>query len=180
MHTITPLISAEELQGICKRLWQQLSIDYEGKNPLLIGILNGCNPFLSDLKKNITIPVDTTYMKVRSYVGTVSSGNIQVEQDVDIPVKWREVIIVEDIVDTGMTMDKVCSLLQDRQVKSLKIVSLLDKPDRRIVKIIADYIGKEILDLFVVGYGMDYEGLYRELLYVGILNIEASEEWTAS
>ena len=166
---LTTLITPPELQDICKRLWQQISQDYEGKQPLLVGILKGCQPFLADLVRNITLPVEITYMKVRSYTGMASSGNIHMELDVDIPVTGRDVIVVEDIIDTGTTMVNICSFLKSKQPKSLKVVSLLDKPSKRTKDFTADYVGKEIEDLFVIGYGFDYNEAYRGLPYVGVL-----------
>ena len=169
---ITPLINEHELQTLCKQLGQQISTDYEGKNPLIVGILKGCQPFLSDLTRNITIPVQITYMKVRSYTGMASSGNIHIALDVDIPITGREVIIVEDIIDTGTTMVNICSFLQNKHPKSLKVVTLLDKPSKRTKDFTADYVGKEVDDIFVVGYGFDYDEEYRNLPYVGVLQQE--------
>jgi hypoxanthine phosphoribosyltransferase len=169
---IKPFITAPELQTLCKTLGQQISQDYEGKAPLIVGILKGCQPFLADLVRHIDLPLEITYMKVRSYTGMASSGNIHIALDVDIPVTDRDVIIVEDIIDTGTTMVNIFSFLQSKQPKSLKVVSLLDKPSKRTKDFHPDYVGKTIPDEFVVGYGFDYDERYRNLPYVGILHQE--------
>ncbi|MDR3169414.1 MAG: hypoxanthine phosphoribosyltransferase [Candidatus Peribacteria bacterium] len=165
---ITPLISAAELQTLCAQLGQQISHDYAGKNLLLVGILKGCQPFLSDLSRQISLPVEISYMKIRSYTGIASNGNIHLELDTDIPITDREVLLVEDIIDTGTTMVNVCAFLQGKQPKSLKVVSLLDKPSRRTKPFQPDYVGKVIKDVFVVGYGFDCDEQYRNLPYVGV------------
>ncbi|MDR0860304.1 MAG: hypoxanthine phosphoribosyltransferase [Candidatus Peribacteria bacterium] len=166
--SITPYLTAPELQEICATLGQQISADYEGRSLLLIGILKGCQPFLSDLMRQITLPVEISYMKVRSYTGMASSGNIHIELDTDISITDRDVLIVEDIIDTGTTMVNVCSFLQNKHPKSLKVVSLLDKPSKRTKDFQPEYVGKVIPDAFVVGYGFDYDEHYRNLPYVGI------------
>jgi hypoxanthine phosphoribosyltransferase/bifunctional protein TilS/HprT len=169
---ITPLITAPELQTLCQQLGAQISEDYAGKQPLIVGILKGCQPFLADLVRNIDLPLDITYMKVRSYTGMASNGNIHIGLDVDISITDREVIIVEDIIDTGTTMVNLLSFLQHKQPKSLKVVSLLDKPSRRTQDFQPDYVGKVVEDVFVVGYGLDYDEQYRNLPFVGVLTLE--------
>ncbi|MDR2540601.1 MAG: hypoxanthine phosphoribosyltransferase [Candidatus Peribacteria bacterium] len=166
--SITPYLTASELQELCTTLGQQISTDYAGRSLLLIGILKGCQPFLSDLMRQITLPVEISYMKVRSYTGMASSGNIHIELDTDISITGRDVLIVEDIIDTGTTMVNVCSFLQNKHPKSLKVVSLLDKPSKRTKDFQPEYVGKVIPDVFVVGYGFDYDEQYRNLPYVGV------------
>jgi len=166
---IQPLISAEELQTICKKLWSQITKDFEGKRPLVIWILKGCQPFMADLLRVLALDdLEVSYMKVRSYEGTTSTGELKVQLESDIEVAGRDVLLVEDIIDTGKTMKMLTETLLARGPKSVRVVALLDKPSRREVEFSADYVGKEIEDVFVVGYGMDYDEKYRHLPYVGV------------
>lgn len=166
------LISKEELENITKKLGEQISLDFKGKTPVFIGLLKGCNPFLTDLLKNVTIPCEVDYMKVSSYLGTESSGNITIVNDVTTNVKGRNVIIVDDIVDTGRTTSLIKSLFEQRDAASVTICCMLDKPEGRVVDVDVKYIGSTIPNLFVVGYGLDYNELYRNLPYIGVLKNE--------
>ncbi len=164
------LVTQEEIQEICKRLGKQLTMDYAGKKPLMIGLLKGCHPFMSDLSKEIDTMIELDYMDVSSYHGTTAStGDVKIRLDLSVSVKGRDVIIAEDIVDTARTIKTISELLLYKEAKSVKVVSLLDKPEGRVVDFTVDYVGKTIPKAFVVGYGLDYEEYYRNLPYVGVL-----------
>lgn len=169
MQNIQQLISSQSLQHICQQLWSQITKDFEGKTPLIIGILKGCQPFMADLIKEIGLDLEISYIKVKSYEGTTSTWDISISLDTDISIENRDVILVEDIIDTGKTMKSLTEILLERNPLSLHVVALLDKPERREVEFNADYIWKVIDDVFVIGYGMDYNEQYRNLPYVGIL-----------
>ncbi len=167
------LVSEKDIQAICERLGKQLTIDYRDKNPLLVGLLKGCVPFLSDLARKIDLSVEIAYMSVSSYHGGItSSGDVKIKMDLDFSLTNRNVLIVEDIVDTGKTLDTIVKLFKHRGAKSVKVVTLLDKPEGRVVPFLPDYIGQTIPKAFVVGYGLDYDEIYRNLPYVGILKPE--------
>lgn len=164
------LVSEEELKEIAARLGTQISKDYLGKNLLLVGILRGSVVFLSDLMRNISIPCKVDFMSVSSYGdGVTSTGIVKITQDLDINIACYDVLIVEDILDTGRTLTHLTELLKSRQPNSIRICTCLDKPDRRVTDLKADYMGVQIPDEFVVGYGLDYSNLYRNLPYVGVL-----------
>ncbi len=164
------LISEEEIEKRCAELGAQINEDYkDGKAPLLIALLRGSVPFLAELIKYITFD----FMDVSSYAGTESTGEIRILKDLDTSVRNMDLIIVEDIIDTGRTLQTVRELLLHRGAKSVKIVTLCDKPARRVVDIKGDYVGFEIPDEFVVGYGLDFNQHYRNLPYIGILKEEA-------
>ena len=167
------LVSEIEIDEICQTLGQQINQDYKDKNPILIGLLKGCIPFMSDLAKKIELKVDMAYMSVSSYHGGISSsGDVKIKMDLDITVKDRHVLIVEDIVDTGNTIVTIVELLKHRGAKSVEIVTLLDKPEGRLKPYEPKYVGRTIPKLFVVGYGLDYNEYYRNLPYVGVLKPE--------
>lgn len=167
------LVSEKQIDQICETLGQQITKDYKDKQPLLVGLLKGCVPFLSDLSKKIELPVEIAYMSVSSYHGGISSsGDVKIKMDLDFPLTGRNVLIVEDIVDTGKTLDTIVKLFKHRGASSVKVVTLLDKPEGRVVPFIPDYIGQTIPKAFVVGYGLDYNEFYRNLPYVGILKPE--------
>lgn len=163
--------STEDLQEACKRLGKQITADYEGKDLLAVAILNGAVVFFTDLIRHIDLPLDIDFMAVSSYgAGTSSSGKIKMIKDLNSDIAGRDVLIVEDILDTGRTLKHLVELLKSRGPASLKLAALLDKPARRVEDIHADYIGYTIPDAFVVGYGLDYAEKYRNLPYVGILD----------
>lgn len=163
--------STEDLQEACKRLGEQITKDYEGKDLLAVAILNGAAIFFTDLIRQIDLPLDIDFMAVSSYgAGTSSSGKIKMIKDLNSDIAGRDVLIVEDILDTGRTLKHLVELLKTRGPASLKLAALLDKPARRVEDIHADYIGYTIPDAFVVGYGLDYAEKYRNLPYVGILD----------
>jgi hypoxanthine phosphoribosyltransferase len=168
---IHPLFSDVQIRQRVKELGIQITSDYANKDLVVIGVLSGVYPFFADLTRAIDMDIDVNFMRVSSYCGGLeSTGDIKVLFDIDRPIKGRHVLVVEDIVDTGMTLSKVYELLQSMEPASIKVVALLDKPSRRKVKISADYVGFSIEDHFVVGYGLDLEGIYRNLPYVGIYN----------
>ena len=168
-YTIKTLLTREEVEKRIKELAKEIEKDYCGKDLLVIGLLKGSIMFMSDLIKEMDLPVMIDFMSVSSYSGTTSTGVINVLKDTDISVKDKDVLIVEDIIDTGLTLSHVKKLLEDRGAKSLKICTLLDKPSRRTVEMKGDYVGFEIPDEFVVGYGLDYDQHHRNFPYVGIV-----------
>ena len=162
-----------ELQGVCKRLGEQITKDYEGKDLLIVGILNGAIVFVTDLMRQIDRQINIDFMSVSSYGnGTTSSGNIHVAKDLNSDIAGRNVLIVEDILDTGNTLHQLTKMLKERNPASLKVCVLLDKPARREKPITADYAGFEVPDEFVVGYGLDYCQQYRNMPYIGVLKPE--------
>ena len=166
------LISEEEIIKRCKELGAQISEDYKDTVPVIIGLLKGSVPFMAELIKHITIDCELEFMAVASYSGTESMGDVKIVKDLDRSIKQHDVLIVEDIVDTGKTLEKVKELLYSKGAKSVKVVSLLDKPDRRIVDIEAEYVGFKIPNEFVIGFGLDFNQKYRNLPFVGVLKEE--------
>lgn len=168
--TIKVMISEEDVDKRISEMAEQISNDYAGKELHLIVILKGSVFFAAELAKRITVPVTLDFMSVSSYGdGMVSAGHITVKKELDEDIKGKNVLIVEDIVDSGNTLFHLRKLLMARNPESLKIITLLDKPDRRVVEVDTDYCGFEIPDKFVVGYGLDYAQKYRNLPYVGEL-----------
>lgn len=161
-------VSKEEINEMVTRIGSQLSKDYEGKNPLFIGLLKGAVPFMTDLLKNVTILCTMEFMSVSSYKGTASTGNVVIKGEMP-EIKDRDVVIVDDILDTGRTLKAVKELLLSIGAKSVKLCVLLDKPEGRVVDIEADYVGGLVPNEFVVGYGLDYNEHYRNLPYIGVL-----------
>ena len=164
------LVSEAEIREICADLGEQITNDYKGKTPLIIGLLKGCMPFMSELMKHIDLYCEIDLMGVASYHGGVaSSGDVKITKDLDNPVLNKDVIIAEDIVDTAKTIDVVRKLLLYRGARSVEVVTLLDKPEGRTVEFEPKYIGRTIPKEFVVGFGLDYDEKYRNLPYVGVL-----------
>ncbi|HEM3703021.1 TPA: hypoxanthine phosphoribosyltransferase [Streptococcus suis] len=167
------LVSEEEIVAKCKELGQILAKDYADKNPILVGILKGSIPFMAELMKHIDAHIETDYMVVSSYHGgTESSGTVKIIKDLDNSVAGRHIIFVEDIIDTGRTLKELKELFAFRQAASIKIATLLDKPEGRVVEIEPDYTCFTIPNEFVVGFGLDYDENYRNLPYVGVLKEE--------
>lgn len=167
------IYTEEEIVAISKQLGQQLTADYAGKNPLLIGVLKGSVPFMAELIKHIDTHVELDFMVVSSYHGeTSSSGQVKILKDVDTTIEDRDVIIIEDIIDTGRTLLYLRDMFKYRKAKSVKILTLLDKPEGRVVDIEADYVGYQVPNEFLVGFGLDYAENYRNLPYVGVLKEE--------
>lgn len=167
---VKELIPEAEITKRIRELGEQISKDYAGKELHVICILKGGVFFMCELVKHITVPVTHDFMSVSSYGdGTVSSGRIKIVKDLDDSIQDKDVLIVEDIVDSGRTLHHLLQLLRARNPKSIRLCTLLDKPDRREVEIPVDYTGFSIPDLFVVGYGLDYAQHYRNLPYVGVV-----------
>lgn len=167
------LYSQEVIQQKVQELGAAISRDYEGRNPLVICVLKGAFIFMADLSKNITIPIELDFMAVSSYGNsTRSSGEVKIIKDLDVSVEGRDVLIVEDIIDSGLTLSYLIDVLERRNALSVNVVALFDKPGRRTVDLNADYAGFTIPDAFVVGYGLDYAEKYRNLPYVGVLKPE--------
>ncbi len=164
------LISEEELHEIVKKLGAQISEDYKDKNLLLVSVLKGSVLFMADLMREITIPCNIDFMAVSSYgAGAKSSGVVKIIKDLDKSIEGMDLLIVEDILDSGRTLNYIKGLLEARGIKSLKICTLFDKPERREVDLYADYIGAKVPNEFIVGYGLDYDEYYRNLPYIGVL-----------
>jgi hypoxanthine phosphoribosyltransferase len=164
------LVQSDQLQRRVKELGAEISADYQGRNPLLIGVLKGAIFFLSDLMRQITCPVEVDFMAVASYgSSTASSGVVRILKDLDAPIEGRDVIIVEDIVDSGLTLQYLMRNLGARSPASLEVCALLTKPDRRKVDLPTRYLGFEIPDRFAIGYGLDHDERYRNLSYVAAL-----------
>lgn len=167
------LVSHDEITEAAKKLGAQLTKDYAGKNPILVGILKGSIPFMAELVKHIDTHIEMDFMMVSSYHGgTASSGVINIKQDVTQDIKGRHVLFVEDIIDTGQTSKNLRDMFKEREAASVKIATLLDKPEGRVVEIEADYTCFTIPNEFVVGYGLDYKENYRNLPYIGVLKEE--------
>ncbi|VKK27375.1 hypoxanthine guanine phosphoribosyltransferase [Streptococcus pneumoniae] len=167
------LVSYDEITEAAKKLGAQLTKDYAGKNPILVGILKGSIPFMAELVKHIDTHIEMDFMMVSSYHGgTASSGVINIKQDVTQDIKGRHVLFVEDIIDTGQTLKNLRDMFKEREAASVKIATLLDKPEGRVVEIEADYTCFTIPNEFVVGYGLDYKENYRNLPYIGVLKEE--------
>lgn len=167
------LVTEEELKKKVSALGEQISRDYEGKNLLLVSILKGSVVFMADLMRAITIPAKIDFMAVSSYgSGTKTSGVVKIIKDLDLDLHGYDVLIVEDILDSGMTLQYITEILKARGTKSIKIATLLDKPSRRKVAIKADYFCFDIPDEFVVGYGLDYDEKYRNFPAVAVLKPE--------
>ena len=164
---INVLINKSRLEKRIEELAKQIEKDYEGKNLVFIGILKGSVMFMTELAKNIKSNVEMEFMDVSSYEGTESTGNIKINSDIRNSIKGKDVIIVEDIIDTGRTLTFLIDYLKQKEPNSLKIATMLSKPSRRILELNVDYIGFSINDEFVVGYGLDYNEKYRNIPYIG-------------
>ncbi len=164
------LVSEEELKETVKKLGAQISRDYEGKKLLLVSVLKGAVVFMSDLLREITCDCVIDFMAVSSYSGTKTTGVVKFKKDLDINPDGMDILLVEDILDSGITLEYLKNVLVDRNAASIKVCALLDKPENRRANITADYVGKVIPDEFVIGYGLDYDEKYRNLPYVGVLS----------
>lgn len=167
------LYSEEEIILKTKELGKQLTKDYQGKNPLMVGVLKGSVPFMSELMKHIDTHVEIDFMVVSSYHGGMtSSGEVKILKDVDTNVEGRDIIFIEDIIDTGRTLKYLRDMFKYRKANSVKIATLFDKPEGREVDIDADYVCYDVPNEFIVGFGLDYDENYRNLPYVGVLKEE--------
>lgn len=171
-HDISVMIPEEELDNKILELGKKISEDYDGKCVHLICILKGSIFFTCELAKRITVPVTIDFMTVSSYgSGTVSSGNIHIKKELDESIEGKDVIVIEDIIDSGRTLSHLIPILKERHPNSLKLCTMLDKPERREFEIQVDYNGFQIPDKFVVGYGLDYDQKYRNLPYIGVVHL---------
>ncbi len=172
------LVTEEQLKAKVQELGEQISRDYEGKDLLLVSILKGSVVFMADIMRAIKVPNAIDFMVVSSYGGanTTTTGLVKIIKDLDSDLTGKEVLIVEDILDTGVTLSKLVPMLEMRHPNSVKICAILDKPERRKADIHADYLGFQVPDEFVVGYGLDYDEKYRNLPYVGVLKPEVYEK----
>ena len=171
------LVSEEELHQINARLGAQITTDYAGKNLLVVGILKGSVLFMADLIREIQLPCKLDFLAVSSYGGdTRASGVVKIVKDIDIELEDYDVLLVEDILDSGRTLSYVCDMLRTRHPASIRVATLLDKPERRVVDLKADYVGTSVPDEFVVGYGLDFDQRYRNLPYIGQLKRSVYEK----
>lgn len=167
------LVTEDELAQISKKLGEQITKDYAGKKLLIVGVLKGSIYFFTDLSRHIDLPCHIDFIQASSYgAGTVSSGEIRIVKDISDDLTGFDVLLVEDILDTGNTLKHIHDMLSKRNPESIAIVTLLDKPARREADIYADYVGVDVPNEFVVGYGLDYDQLYRNLPYIGVLKKE--------
>lgn len=170
---IKVMFSEQEVNAKIREIGKRISEDYAGKQVHLVCVLKGGSFFMCELAKRITVPVSLDFMSVSSYGNeTKSSGVVKIVKDLDEPLVGKNVIIVEDIVDSGRTLSYLMEMLKDRKPASLKLCTLLDKPERRVVDVDVDYTGFQIPDEFVVGYGLDYDQKYRNLPYIGYVEFE--------
>ena len=171
------LLSEEQIRAKVAELGKRITADYAGSEVTLVSVLKGSLPFMADLMRQIDLPLRIDLMEASSYGGTAieSSGLVRILKDLSAPIDDRHVLLVEDIIDTGLTLNYLLRYLRGKNPRSIKVCSLLDKPARRLVEIPLDYVGFEIPDAFVVGYGLDYGEVYRNLRFVGVLRPEAYE-----
>ncbi|MBQ9980650.1 MAG: hypoxanthine phosphoribosyltransferase [Oscillospiraceae bacterium] len=167
------LFTKEDIEARIDELAAEINRDYKGMSPDVVGILRGSFIFMSDLVRKFDFPCRLDFMKISSYgSGTASSGNVKINQDIGMSIEGKDLLIIEDIVDSGNSMNSLFKLLATRNPRSVRLCTLLDKPDRRQVPVHIDYTGFSIPDAFVVGYGLDYADMYRSLPYIGILKPE--------
>lgn len=164
------LVTQEEIKEICKRLGEQISKDYADKKLLLVSVLKGGFVFMADLMRNITCECQIDFLSVSSYNGIKTTGHVNFKKDLDINPEGCDILLVEDILDSGVTLSYLKKVMLDRNAASIKVCTFLDKPTNHKADITADYVGKVVPDEFVVGYGLDYNEQYRNLPYVGVLS----------
>ncbi len=177
-HAVTEILVDEEtLRNRVAELGEEISRDYAGRDLLLIGVLKGAVFFMADLMRQLTVPCEIDFMAISSYgASTDSSGVVRILKDLDINIEGREVLVVEDIIDSGLTLSYLMRNLEARQPASLEVCALMTKPDRRQIDVPVRYIGFEIPNRFVIGYGLDFAERYRNLPYVGVLDPELVPE----
>ena len=167
------LLSEDEIREKVRELGGKITADYKNSNLMLVTVLKGAVVFLADLMRQIDVPAEIDFMVVSSYgSGVKSSGVVKIVKDLDVPLAGKDILIVEDILDSGLALSYIKELLESRGARSIRIATLLDKPSRRKVDLQADYIGFSVPDEFVIGYGLDYDEKYRNLPYIGILKPE--------
>ena len=172
-ESVRVLLTEEEVDKRIQELGDMISRDYQGKSIHLVCVLKGGVFFMCELAKRITVPVTMDFMSASSYgSSTKSSGVVKIVKDLDEPLEGKDVLIVEDIIDSGRTLKHLMKLLESRKPASLRLCTLLDKPDRRVVDVDVDYTGFKVPDVFVVGYGLDYDQMYRNLPYIGIVKFD--------
>ncbi|MGN0420780.1 MAG: hypoxanthine phosphoribosyltransferase [Acetatifactor sp.] len=172
-HHVKEMLTEDAVNKRIRELGEKISEDYAGQEIRMICVLKGGSFFMCELAKRISVPVSIDFMSVSSYGGdTKSSGVVKIVKDLDESITGKDVLVVEDIIDSGRTLSYLMAMLRDRGPKSLKLCTLLDKPDRRVIDVKVDYMGFEIPDEFVVGYGLDYDQLYRNLPYIGMIEFE--------
>ncbi len=170
---VVEMISEEEVNARIAEIGKAISEEFAGESVFIVCVLRGAVFFATELAKRITVPVTLDFIQVSSYgSSTVSSGDIKMIRDIDLSTKGRNVVIVEDIIDTGYTLGTLKNLFNQRHAKSVKLCSLLDKPDRREMEVDVDYVGFTVPDKFIVGYGLDYDQKYRNLPYVGVVEFD--------
>lgn len=170
------LVTEEELNSITKQLGERITKDYEGKKLLVVGVLKGSIYFFTDLTRHIDLPCQLDFIQASSYDDkTESSGEVKIIKDIAKDLSGFDVLLVEDILDTGRTLKHICDMMSERNPESIAVITLLDKPSRRVADIKADYVGVDVPNEFVVGYGLDYNQYYRNLPYIGILRREIYE-----
>ena len=171
------LFSEEQLKSAVEKIAGEINRDYEGKEPVLIVILKGSVVFMADLMREISVDCTTDFMSVSSYGGgTETSGSVRIRKDLDRSITGKDVIVIEDILDSGTTLSHLLEILEVRRPNSLKLCVLLDKPERRVTPVKYDYVGLTVPDEFIVGYGLDYDEKYRNLPYIGVLKREVYEK----
>ena len=167
------LFSEEQLKETVNKLAEQVNKDYADKNVLLVSVLKGAVVFMADFMRALDLKCEIDFMVVSSYgSGTKTSGNVKIIKDLDVPIEGRDVLIVEDILDSGVTLSNLIRMLEERRPKSIEVCTLFDKPERRAAHVYAKYIGLKVPDEFVVGYGLDFDEKYRNLPFVGVLKPE--------
>lgn len=164
------LFTEEEIQSKVRELGEKITEDYKGKNLFLLGILKGAVPFMADIMRRIDLDLEYDFMDVSSYQGTRSMGEVRILKDISTSIVGKDILIVEDIIDTGVTLSYLTKVLKSRGARSIEIVTMLSKPSRRKIELPVKYNGFEIEDNFVIGYGMDYDEKYRALPFIGILD----------
>ena len=169
------LVSEEEIKEICERLGKQISEDYKGKKLLLVSVLKGAIVFMADIMRNITCECEIDFLSVSSYSGAKTTGVVKFKKDMDVNPDGMDILIVEDILDSGVTLSYLKEVLLQRNAASIKICTFLDKPSRRVVDVDVKYRGFEVPDEFVVGYGLDFDYKYRQYPFVGVLKNEYYE-----
>lgn len=166
------LVSERQIKKIANKLGKQISKDYKNKDLIVVGLLKGCAPFMMELIKHITIPLQMDFVQVSSYEGTKSTNNVKFKKDLETNIEGKHVLLVDDILDTAQTITSLLSVLADRGAASIELCCLLDKPAGRVVQYNAKYTGKVIPKEFVIGYGLDYNEFYRNLPYIAIVKDE--------
>ncbi len=166
------MIKEEDIRKRIREIGMEINRDYKSKNPILIGVLKGAFVFLADLLRELEIPVEIDFLGISSYTGTKSSGIVRITQDLSLNIEDRDVILIEDIVDSGRTLEYIINNLKTRRPRSIAVCTLLNKKDARIIEVPLTYVGFNIPRVFVVGYGLDYENKFRNLKYIGVYHGE--------